>query len=163
MTFSYYFIIFLLDSYFFNNTGLYDEWVDNQYMEMSKTSFTTKPYIQHEDGGAIYAMTENLTIFNCYFKKNSAYRGGSIFLNLNRDVSRQTLEVISCIFIENEAGNHGPGVSIGELEQDFRGVVTSSFFLNNYAYNCKKNINKSYSKVIVFFKMVEPAQQHFYA
>lgn len=131
-----------LDSYFFNNTGLYDEWDENLYREISKTSFTTKPYVHQEDGGAIYATSQNLTISNCYFKKNSAYRGGSIFLNLNKDISRQTLKVISCIFIENEAGNHGPGVSIGELEQDFEGVFISSFFLNNYAYNCKQNKKK---------------------
>ena len=103
---------------------------------MLKISFTTKPYIHHQDGGAIYATTENLTILNCYFKKNSAYKGGSIFLNINRAVFRQTILVINCVFIQNEAGNHGPGISIGDLEQDFIGAFASNYFFNNFAFNC---------------------------
>lgn len=106
---------------------------------MLKTTFSTKPYIHQENGGAIYATVENLTIFNCYFKKNSAYRGGSIFLYLNRGVLRQTMDIINCIFIENEAGNNGAGVSIGDLKQDFKdfiGAFISSYFLNNFAFQC---------------------------
>lgn len=128
----------ILDSYFLNNTGLYDDWVEQEYLILSKTSFTTRPHIhQNNDGGAIYAITENITIVNCYFKRNKGHRGGSIYLSLNNELSQQNIEVVSCIFNENESGNHGGGISTGALKKDFHGLVKSSFFLNNFAFNCK--------------------------
>lgn len=127
---------FILDSYFLNNTGIYDDWIEQQYLILSKTSFTTKPNIhQDNDGGAIHAITQNITIIECYFKSNSAYRGASIYLNFNNELSMQSLAVLSCIFNENESGNHGGGISIGGLKEGFNGLVTSSFFLNNFAFN----------------------------
>lgn len=100
---------------------------------MLKTSFTLKSYIHQEDGGAIYAAAQNLSILNCYFKKNSAYRGGAVFIRLNRDFGYQTIEIIKCIFIENEVGNSGACVYVGKIEQDFIGIIVSSFFFNNFA------------------------------
>ena len=140
-----YSIIFnnILDSVFFNNTGFFFFSIENENDINSKKSPNIRYYSHLRDGGAIFASNENLLVSNSYFKFNTANRGGGIFFTINNLVTSQSIIIIGCIFIENEVANHGGGISIMQIQNNFNGVISSSYFISNFAYYCKiKKLNK---------------------
>lgn len=111
--------------------------IENENEINSKKSSNLRFYSHLRDGGAIFASTENLMVLNSYFKFNTANRGGGIFFNINTLVTFQSMIIIGCIFLGNEVANHGGGICVTRIQDNFNGLISSSYFLANFAYFCK--------------------------
>ncbi len=69
-------------------------------------------------GGLFIEMTgksagNHVTIKDCYFFNNSAYRGGGAYIRMDQNVLENTIEVINATFISNLSPSIGGGVTIG--------------------------------------------------
>ena len=76
------------------------------------------------DGGAIYAIADNVSLINCTFNENyAANDGGAIFLVGNNSIFD------GCVFNQNTAGNIGGAININGNNS----VITNCIFRNNAA------------------------------
>ena len=76
-----------------------------------------------ESGAAIYSLSDDIEIKNCYFKNNKAddAYGGAIYLGWDRGI------ISNCVFINNTAGHGG---AIYTANNNFR-IKNSTFKKNN--------------------------------
>ena len=114
-------------------------------INMTLSSFE-RNQANYSSGGVIYSEKANITILNSIFKYNKAYKGGVIYVLLQR-----TLYIYGGIFVNNSARNMG-GVLFGYLATRLT-IEKSKFALNSASDNggcisvlsCKVlNINNSY-------------------
>lgn len=126
---------------------MYDDIIEQLYLRLASEFATSRVYFHTEDGGAIHSISENITISHCYFKNNSAFRGGGVFFGSNAlyYFSSRIMILSFCIFVKNEAGFHGPGASVYEQKQKIKAVISDCYFLENFA-NQSNEINNIKNK-----------------
>lgn len=125
-------ISFFLDSFLENNLAIYDE---KEYY-LHSNGGGEMAYVHFQMAGAIKSQVETLIVSECYFRNNSNFKGGGIYINKNNNYDWQYVYINNSIFSFNEAGDSGASLQFENNIQKIRGNVTNCFFQENFAW-CK--------------------------
>ena len=121
------------DSIFSNHIGIYDDQVYEFYYELKDTGRLLS-FFHIEPGGAIYSNSQALSLTNCYFINNTAYSGGAIYIHQGTYEETQKLLINLCIFISNQAGDFGGGISVDQSVSLITALIKNCYFKANQAW-----------------------------
>lgn len=87
-------------------------------------------------GGAIYVISENVTIAHTIFKGNRAYFAGCIYINMNNQKNYLNFFGVNLTFIQNYADNTGGAILFDADIMSAEIKIVYSGFVGNSASDC---------------------------
>ena len=103
-------------------------------MELNKGGLA---YTHFQNAGAIFAETAKFIIENSYFKNNSNFEGGAIYLSELLTQDLQIFKIRKTIFTENIGGFTGGSLYLSERIKLINGEIYSCFFFKEIGSSCK--------------------------